>query len=154
MERVLEDVSPFVTKIYVTLNRFLADQQVLPEIKAELRAKSDLRPTDDAELFTLFGQLFKEVGSPGGNAPDALPNVEVPAAFAPEPGKRPLHISGESSGRTNPASVPLSPYGTPRPGGQPMFAPPIATQGTMVASKRHGLRRLSRDSAPPGPGRG
>jgi hypothetical protein len=128
MERVLADVSPFVTKIYITLNRFLGDHQVLPEIKAELRAKSELRPSDDAELFTLFGQLFKEVGATGEHAPGALPNVEVPAAFAPEPGKRPLELSGQRMVERRAPPVHASPYGTPAPGAQTLYMQPGAMQ--------------------------
>ena len=128
MERVLADVSPFVTKIYITLNRFLGAHQVLPEIKAELRAKSDLRPSDDAELFTLFGQLFKEVGATGEHALGSLPNVQVPAVFAPEPGKRPLELSRAPmvDGRASPAQA--SAYGTPAPGAKTVYMQPGATQ--------------------------
>ena len=51
MERLLADITPAVTKTYIRLNRLLADRHVLPEIKAELRARSELRPVDDRELL-------------------------------------------------------------------------------------------------------
>ena len=47
-------------KSFIKVNRFLADHQVLPEIKAQLRARSELRPRDDAELLPTFQRLFKE----------------------------------------------------------------------------------------------
>ena len=75
MERVLVDITPAVTKIYIRLNRLLADRYVLPEIKAELRARSDLRPADDGELLPLFGRLIKEVAPP-----ELALDVAVPAA--------------------------------------------------------------------------
>jgi hypothetical protein len=79
MERVLADVRPSLNKIYIRLNRFLADRHVLPEIKAELRARSELRPADDSELLPAFLQLFKEAGPSVADALLAL-NIEVPSA--------------------------------------------------------------------------
>jgi hypothetical protein len=79
MERVLADVRPGLNKIYIRLNRFLADRHVLPEIKAELRARSELRPADDSELLPAFLQLFKEAGPSVADALLAL-NIEVPSA--------------------------------------------------------------------------
>jgi len=72
MERVVADLTPAANKVYITLNRFLADHGVLPEIKAELRARSEFRPVDDKDLIPTFSQMLRE-GDP------ALPaNVEVP----------------------------------------------------------------------------
>ncbi len=79
MERILADVRPGLNKIYIRLNRFLADRHVLPEIKAELRARSELRPADDSELLPAFLQLFKEAGPSVADALLAL-NIEVPSA--------------------------------------------------------------------------
>src|SRR5512140_2551575 len=67
MERVLADIRPAVPKAYITLNRLLADRGVLPDIKAALRARSDLRPADDRDLLPLFSRLLQEAG----------PNVET-----------------------------------------------------------------------------
>jgi hypothetical protein len=72
MERVVADLTPAANKVYITLNRFLADHGVLPEIKAELRARSEFRPVDDKDLIPTFSQMLREGGP-------ALPaNVEVP----------------------------------------------------------------------------
>src|SRR5205823_4165397 len=54
MERMLSDITPGVNKIYVALNRLLAKHEVLPEISAALRARSELRPADDADLLPAF----------------------------------------------------------------------------------------------------
>ena len=62
MERLLTDIRPEVHKIYMALNRFLADQGVLPKIGAELRARSDLRPAEDAELLPAFRRLLGDDG--------------------------------------------------------------------------------------------
>ncbi|TMH61013.1 MAG: DUF1631 domain-containing protein, partial [Betaproteobacteria bacterium] len=77
LERVLADITPAATKTYIRLNRLLADRHVLPEIKAELRARSELRPADDGELLPLFGRLIKEVAPP-----ELAVDLAVPAASA------------------------------------------------------------------------
>ena len=56
MERVLADLTPEINKLYISLNRFLADRGVLPEIKAALRARSEFRPDDDRDLLPTFTQ--------------------------------------------------------------------------------------------------
>jgi hypothetical protein len=72
MERVVADLTPAANKVYITLNRHLADQGVLPEIKAELRARSEFRPVDDKDLIPTFSQMLHEAGQ-------ALPaDVAVP----------------------------------------------------------------------------
>jgi hypothetical protein len=81
MERLLSDVTLGINKTFIKVNRFLADRQVLPEIKAQLRARSELRPRDDAELLPTFQRLFKEARPPSANDLLAL-NVAVPAASA------------------------------------------------------------------------
>jgi len=77
MERVLSEVTPAATKTYIRLNRLLADRHVLPEIKAELRARSELRPVDDGDLLPVFSRLIKEVAPP-----ELAINIAVPAAAA------------------------------------------------------------------------
>src|SRR5262249_26294042 len=58
MERLITDTTPGINKMYMALNRFLANHGVLPEINAELRARSDLRPTEDVELLPAFRRLL------------------------------------------------------------------------------------------------
>ena len=73
MERMLSDVTPSVHKIYMALNRLLAMHEVLPEINAALRARSALRPADDADLLPAFKDLLAKAGMAGraGAAPSA-----------------------------------------------------------------------------------
>ena len=61
MERVVTDIVPDVSRVYVQLNRFLADGQVLPEVGANLRARSALRPANDRDLLSTFNRLINEV---------------------------------------------------------------------------------------------
>ncbi|HEY2863442.1 MAG TPA: DUF1631 family protein [Casimicrobiaceae bacterium] len=107
MERVLSDVTLGINKGFIKVNRFLADHQVLPEIKAQLRARSELRPRDDAELLPTFLRLFKEARSAAADdlmrldiavpaasvatptAPEALPLPAGPAASGPTAGAAP-----------------------------------------------------------------
>ncbi len=72
MERVLADLTADINKVYVSLNRFLADRGVLPEIKAALRARSEHRPQDDRELLGTFGKMMHEA------LPDVPRDVVVP----------------------------------------------------------------------------
>lgn len=81
MERVLSDVTLGINKGFIKVNRFLADHQVLPEIKAQLRARSELRPRDDAELLPTFLRLFKEARSAAADELLRL-DIAVPAASA------------------------------------------------------------------------
>ncbi len=62
MERLVSDITPVVNKIYISLNRFLADHGVLPEIKAALRARSEFRPADDRDLLPTFTRMLHETG--------------------------------------------------------------------------------------------
>ena len=75
MERLLADFTPAATKLYIRLNRLLADRHVLPEIKAELRARSELRPADDGDLLPLFGRLIKEIAPPDLSVDVAVPDA-------------------------------------------------------------------------------
>ena len=81
MERVLGDVTPGLNKVYIRVNRFLAERHVLPEIKAELRARSELRPAEDSELLPAFLLLFKEAGPSVADTLLAM-NIGVPPASA------------------------------------------------------------------------
>ena len=65
MERLLSDITPGVNKIFMALNRLLADHEVLPEINAALRARSELRPANDAELLPAFKRLLANAGLTG-----------------------------------------------------------------------------------------
>ncbi len=121
MERVLVDVTPSVPKAYITLNRFLADSGVLPEIKAALRARSELRPSDDKELLPLFARLIQEA------APDVdVINVEVPPVAGD-------FASEAAEAQTSPMTA--APAATPSPSAAPAAAPtnPAATQASSAA---------------------
>jgi hypothetical protein len=89
MERMLADLTPAATKLYIRSNRLLADRHVLPEIKAELRARSDLRPADDSDLLPLFMRLIKEAAPP-----NLVVDVAVPGASA---GDTPSPAEGEAA---------------------------------------------------------
>ncbi len=85
MERVLQDLTPDINKLYITINRFLADRGVLPEIKAALRARSELRPQDDRDLLPTFSRLLADGGltaPPDIVVPDSLSEPGSPAEFA------------------------------------------------------------------------
>ena len=99
MERVVSEITPAATKIYIRMNRLLADRHVLPEIKAELRARSELRPHDDGDLLPVFNRLLKEV-----SPPDLAVNVDVPAASATAPAT----LASSSIG-PSPAAAPATP---------------------------------------------
>ncbi|HEY1460425.1 MAG TPA: DUF1631 family protein [Casimicrobiaceae bacterium] len=105
MERVLADITPGIKKVYIRVNRLLADRHVLPEIKAELRARSDLRPADDAELLPAFLQLFKEAGPSVADALLAM-NIQVPAASAAE--ALPASVAPEKPAALAPVTPPVS----------------------------------------------
>ncbi len=81
MERVVADLSPAANKVYITLNRYLADHGVLPEIKAALRARSEFRPTDDKDLIPTFSKMLHDALS-GLPTDVAVPNLEGGAGGA------------------------------------------------------------------------
>ncbi|MEO5764113.1 MAG: DUF1631 family protein [Casimicrobiaceae bacterium] len=62
MQRLIVDLTPGVNKIYIALNRFLADHGVLPEISAAMRVRSEHRPDEDAELLPVFKRLLAHAG--------------------------------------------------------------------------------------------
>jgi len=61
MERVVTDFIPAIAKVYIPLNRLLAERGVLPDAGAIVRARSFLHPKDDAEVLPLFDRLINEV---------------------------------------------------------------------------------------------
>ena len=125
MERVLADVMPVVNKAYIRVNRFLADRHVLPEIKAELRARSELRPPEDSELLPTFLRLFKEAGSDAADSLLAL-NIEVPAASEPGEGVRPQAPAA-------PLAAPMLPEPHPAPVAPSPTPPLVASSGHPTA---------------------
>ena len=78
MERVVADLTPAANKVYITLNRHLADRGVLPEIKAALRARSEFRPADDRDLIPTFSKMLHEAGQ-------SLPTDVVVPELAADP---------------------------------------------------------------------
>lgn len=85
MERILEDLTPDINKLYISINRFLADRGVLPEIKAALRARSQLRPADDRDLLPTFSRLIEDSTRAVPTdivVPETLSEPGAPAGFA------------------------------------------------------------------------
>ncbi len=128
MERVLADVTPSLKKHYIRVNRFLADHHVLPEIKAELRARSDLRPADDSELLPAFQALLKEAGPSVADELLAL-NVAVPdmgeASAMQAPQGAPLPVAAKAAATPPSAGAATA---APPPAAATAAAPPGAAQ--------------------------
>jgi hypothetical protein len=95
MERVLADLTPEINKLYISLNRLLADRGVLPEIKAALRARSEFRPYDDRDLLPTFSKMMHDA------LPDVPRDVEVPESLA-DPNAPPSLVFADSFA-SNPA---------------------------------------------------
>jgi len=126
MERLLVDLTPNINGLYIALNRMLADHGVLPEIKAALRARSELRPSDDRDLLATFTHLLHEAEQPiPGNVvvPETLsepgsPTVlsfdrnPAPAVAAAEPGAPAMDPSAILAGLAALASLAGSAAGT------------------------------------------
>ncbi|HEX4522889.1 MAG TPA: DUF1631 family protein [Casimicrobiaceae bacterium] len=122
MERLLSDVTLGINKSFIKVNRFLADHQVLPEIKAQLRARSELRPRDDAELLPTFLRLFKE-GRPAAADQLLALGIAVPAASASTPtalkdlpkaeAPQARAASAPAGGAPQAEPAPTGPYGPP-----------------------------------------
>jgi hypothetical protein len=89
MERVLSDLTPEINKLYISLNRFLADRGVLPEIKAALRARSEFRPYDDRELLPTFSKMMHDA------LPEVPRDVVVPESLA-DPNAPPSLVFADS----------------------------------------------------------
>jgi len=79
MQRVVIDITPVLHKIYITQNRYLADRNVLPDIKAWVRNRSRHRPTDDREVVAAFSKLHA-VKAPAGSG---FPQIRIPAGHFP-----------------------------------------------------------------------
>ena len=101
MERLVEDFTPAINKLYIALNRILADRGVLPEIKAELRARSDLRPDDDRDLIATFDRLLNET-------PAVAATVDVPTTLS-EPGREAAFNFREGAGAAVGGTTPIAP---------------------------------------------
>jgi len=89
MERVLADLTSEINKLYISLNRFLADRGVLPEIKAALRARSEFRPYDDRDLLPTFSKMLH------GALPEVPHDVVVPESLA-DPNAPPSLVFADS----------------------------------------------------------
>jgi len=116
MERMLTDLTSGINKIYIALNRMLADKNVLPEIKAALRVRSRHRPEDDRDLLPAFSRMLAETGD------EVLPEVVVPDAFSPPDAPPALQFNEWSSARGAPTGV------------APAVRAPLPTGSTQVAS--------------------
>jgi hypothetical protein len=90
MVRVLADLTPAINKIYISLNRSLADRGVLPDMKAALRARSEWRPADDKDLLPTFSRMLAAVGP-------VPTDIAVPPASDALPGVSPSALSAASS---------------------------------------------------------
>ena len=142
MERLLTDVTPTVNKIYISLNRTLADRGVLPEIKAALRARSEWRPADDKDLLPTFTRMLSEVGS--------LPTdiVVPPVSAQPEGGPAQAHPAPETpmvpgDGAASALANPAAGTGT----GAAML-PPAAILAGLAALAALGARSAQQSEAP------
>ncbi len=145
MERVLADLTPEINKLYVSLNRFLADRGVLPEIKAALRARSAWRPHDDRELLSTFGKMIE------GVAPGVPQDVVVPELA--NPNAAPAFVFAEKTPVRSVAPVAVDKA-------QEMSAARIlaglaalaqAAPGAMPGSKPSGAESIAAEPAPAAP---
>jgi hypothetical protein len=145
MVRLIADTTPGINNAYIRVNRFLADRHVLPEIKAALRARSELRPADDSELLPLFMRLFKEAGATDADKLLAL-NIEVPPASEPSaaPEGAPASFSKPAAPLASPAPAAAAPTSqvspsaapgpAPVPGAMMMPAPAVGVAGAPAAA--------------------
>ena len=151
MERLLADITPAAPRTYIRLNRLLADRHVLPEIKAELRARSELRPADDGELLPLFGRLIKEVAPPelavdlavptASAGTGALPSPAAPAAAATSSAPAPAAIAAAApSGAV--AAVMAPPAGAVNPYVVELARAPPPADATSATTNAFGLPQL------------
>ena len=139
MERILADVTPGINKVYIRLNRVLAEHHVLPEIKAELRARSELRPANDSELLPAFLELFKEAGPSVADALLAL-NIDVPEA-APGDATLPTPAAAAASSAPIPpqAGIDSGPAASPTPMVRAMSAALQESAQRFVAANPYAL---------------
>ena len=147
MERLLSDLTPAATKLYIRLNRLLADRHVLPEIKAELRARSELRPPDDGDLLPLFMRLIKDAAPPQLGVDVAVPGAstsgDAELAAAPRPASSALAaIVAAPAPEANPyvaalaRAEPIAPAPPASSAGLPQLDPMLAlgTLSSVVAA--------------------
>ena len=129
MVRLLGDMTPVINKIYISLNRTLADRGVLPDMKAALRARSEFRPADDKDLLPTFSRMMTEAG--------ALPtDIVVPA------------VSGTISAGDVPVTPPVASVTADPPA--PVVAPPSpAIMAGLAALAELGKRAGSSGAAAP-----
>ena len=125
MERVLADLTPEINKVYISLNRFLADRGVLPEIKAALRARSEYRPNDDRDLLPTFSKMMHDA------LPDVPQDIVVPETLS-DPNAPPSLVFAER----------LTPHSRPGEG----------DAGEMSAAKILASLAALASAAPGGPG--
>ena len=94
--RLLSDLTPAINKIYISLNRSLADRGVLPDMKAALRARSEFRPADDKDLLPTFSRMLSEAGPLPTDVvvPAAADAAGTPAAGSTELGAATTPVSG------------------------------------------------------------
>jgi hypothetical protein len=116
MERLVADLTPAANKVYITLNRHLADHGVLPEIKAALRARSEFRPADDKDLIPTFSKMLHEAGQ------EVPTDIVVPTLSADAPAASVFDFAGASGKAAEKvaailpsAVVPLGPAAAPMP---------------------------------------
>jgi hypothetical protein len=111
MERLLADLTPAINKIYISLNRFLADRHILPEIKAALRARSEFRPTDDRDLLPAFSKLMAEAGDLPTNVvvPEILADPNAAPAFDFEAHSPAAQAAARAAAATMPAPPLIAP---------------------------------------------
>ena len=142
MERVVSELTPVLVKIYTALNRYLADQNVLPDLKAYLRVRSPHQPADDVDLLDTFRRLIKGGREAGAPAPQVrVPNLcivgqarRAPTPAGPAPA-RPVHLTG------------LPDQASPLP------APLVALPDAAVRAAMAALARAQVDEAPLPPDR-
>ena len=159
--RLIADTTPGINNAYIRVNRFLADRHVLPEIKAELRARSELRPADDSELLPLFMRLFQEAAPTDADKLLAL-NIEVPPASEPSaaPEGAPASFSKSAAplagaspapaapSQTAPSAPPAAPASQVSPPGAPAPAAVPAAAGETTGGDIHTLRAAGLQPAP------
>lgn len=152
MQRLLADLRPAVVKVLMSLNHLLADRGVLPDVKATLRARSELRPASDSELLPLFERMLKTAATPGamaGTIDVAVPSIEElrgPYAAAGPREPAPAAAVAAAPGRVS--------AGLPAPGARPTALrpdlPPAVVDAFYAAYARH-VDEAANRGTPAGP---
>ena len=127
MVRLLVDLTPALNKIYISLNRLLADRGVLPDMKAALRARSEFRPDDDKDLLPTFTRMMSEAATlPTDIVVPPLSDIAGSAPAASEPGAPVAGLPTTASGDPTPApGIPGAPAPMVPAAGNYMPAPAI-----------------------------